>query len=69
MLMLVGKIFSDLQPAPPPPIDYISGENLHDLVKILGNAGQTMTTPPPPNVRVLKHVGRQHDDDGNQYNE
>jgi hypothetical protein len=28
---------------------YVSpGKNLHDLVKILGNVGQTMTPPPPP---------------------
>ena len=32
----------------PLPVDNIFGKNLHDLVKILGNVGQTMTTPPPP---------------------
>jgi hypothetical protein len=31
-----------------PPIDNIVGKNLHDLVKILGNVDQNMTTPPPP---------------------
>jgi hypothetical protein len=57
MLMLVRKKFFDYayvstenfsDPSPPPPVDNISGKNLRDLVKILGNVGQTMTTPPPP---------------------
>jgi hypothetical protein len=31
-------------PPPPNPVDNIFGENLYDLVKILGNVGQNMTT-------------------------
>jgi hypothetical protein len=38
MLMLFLKIFLT---------SLIFEKNLHDLVKILGNVGQTMTTPPP----------------------
>ena len=52
-----------------PPVDNISGKKFYDLVKILLNVGQNMTKPPPNVDRVLKHVGRQHDDDDNQYNE
>ena len=44
MLMLVRKIFLT---------SLIFGKNLHDLVKILGNVGQTMTTPPPPPPPML----------------
>ena len=32
----------------PPPVDNISGKNFYNLVKILLNVGQNMTTPPPP---------------------
>jgi hypothetical protein len=51
MLMLVRKFFltSTLPPPPPPPLR----KNVFDLVKILGNVGQNMTTPPPPNVDVF----------------
>jgi hypothetical protein len=58
--MLVGKIFFDYACVSPenffdlPSVDNIFGKNLYDLVKILGNVGQNMTTPPhpspPPNV-------------------
>ena len=49
MLILVRKIVltSPLSP-PPPPIDNIFGKNSYGLVKILGNVGQNVTTPPPP---------------------
>jgi hypothetical protein len=60
MLMLVRKIFFEYAYVSPenffdlPPVDNIFGKNLYDLVKILGNVGQNMTTPhpppPPPNV-------------------
>jgi hypothetical protein len=41
VLMLVRKIFLTS-----PPVDNIFGKNLYHLVKILGNVGQNMTTPP-----------------------
>jgi hypothetical protein len=44
MLMLVRKNFFDLTPAPA----NIFRKNFYDLVKIIGNVGQNMTTPPPP---------------------
>ena len=51
--MLVRKIFFDYAYVSRenffdlPPVDNIFGKNLYDLVKILGNVGQNMTTPPP----------------------
>ena len=47
MLMLVRKIFLTSPP------DNIVGKNLHNLVKILGNIGQSMTTPLPPPPPML----------------
>ena len=41
--------FFDLTtPPPPPPVDNIFMKNFYDLVKILVNVGQNMTTSPPP---------------------
>jgi hypothetical protein len=56
MLMLVRKNFFDYAYVSPenfldlPPVDNIFRKIFYDLVKILGNVGQNMTTPPPPNV-------------------
>jgi hypothetical protein len=53
MVVLVRKMFLDgayVSPEnffDPPPVDNIFGKNLYYLVKILGNVGQNMTTPPP----------------------
>jgi hypothetical protein len=49
ILVLVRKFFST-SPPHSSPVDNIFGKNLYDLDKILGNVGQNMTTPPPPNV-------------------
>ena len=62
MLMLVLKNFFDyanvspekffglISPHPPPPVENIFKKKFYDFVKILGNVGQYMTPPPPPNV-------------------
>jgi hypothetical protein len=42
---LVRKIFLTA-----PPVDKIFRKIFYNLVKILGNVGQNMTTPPPPKV-------------------
>ena len=54
MLMLVLNFFDYAYVCPenffdrPPPSTTFCLKKLHDLVKILGNVGQTMTTTPPP---------------------
>jgi hypothetical protein len=52
-MLIVLKIFFDYAYVSPehlfdlPPVDNIFGKNLYDLVKILGNVDQNMTTPHP----------------------